>query len=204
VLSSLEAKGFIEVVLGTPRLFRAVEPKKAITRRLRQIEDDYMDLEHRIRDVLQNLQFEYSQKYNAAQGIITDIIFENEKFETTIREHLLKAEDEVIVSSSDLISGPSLDETIKDLALKGVSVKVLSSNNRVANKLPNIPFKGFLSPGVNSRNVESNPLKFVVVDNKNVSLLIECGEQKLFIDIQSASLCKALRESIKHVSGQGR
>ncbi|HMK94205.1 MAG TPA: helix-turn-helix domain-containing protein, partial [Candidatus Limnocylindrales bacterium] len=50
VLSTLESKGFIEADQGKPKLFRAIEPKKAFRRRLRQMEDDYLDLERRIRD----------------------------------------------------------------------------------------------------------------------------------------------------------
>jgi sugar-specific transcriptional regulator TrmB len=202
VLANLGSKGFVEADVGTPRLFKAIEPKKAIIRRLRQIEEDYLDLENRIKDVLLNLQFEYSQKYNMGQGIITEIIVGFDKFKSAFREHLSKAEDEVIFSSSDLLSRPSLGETIKDLTAKGVSVTALSPNNRAINKVPNGLYNGLSSLGVTTDRIESNPTKFMVVDDRNVSLIIDSDEEEIFVHITGGPLCKALRDSLQRANGK--
>ena len=196
VLSTLESKGFIEVVRGKPKLFRAIEPKKAFSRRLRQMEDDYLDLELRIRDGLQNLQFEYSQRYNKTQGTVTEVIVGYNAFERVIKENLLRAEDEVLVSSSELISQLHLEQLIKDLRLKGVSI------NAICPSLPatdNGISKGLIGElaglEVKIRVSESIPSKYVIVDNRSVSLFIDGYECETCVQIQSAALCQVLRES---------
>ena len=73
VLSTLESKGLIEVVQEKPKLFKPTEPKKALRRRLRQIEDTYLELEHKTRETLQDLQLEYNQKHDVIRGIVSEI-----------------------------------------------------------------------------------------------------------------------------------
>jgi sugar-specific transcriptional regulator TrmB len=203
VLSTLESKGFTEVVQGTPKLFKAIEPKKAVSRRLRQIEDDYLDLEYRIREVLQNLQFEYSQKHNTAQGIVTGIIVGSDEFGSIVKENLLKAEEEVLVSSSDLISQLRLEETIKNLLLRGISINAICPNGPPAKKGSNGVPNGLLGLGVNTRALGSPPSKFIIVDNKSVSLILNGYEVETCIQIQGTALCRVLRESFKETWGKG-
>ncbi len=170
VLSTLESKGFIEIVEGKPKLFRAIEPKKAFRRRLRQIEDDYSDLEHRIGEALQNLQFEYNQKYDKTQGIVTSIVAGSKAFESVVKENLFKAEDEVLISSSELIPRLHLEEVIQDLRMKKVCVNMLCSSARVTDNGGDGVSNLLLDLGVNSRESESIPSKYIVVDSKSVSL----------------------------------
>jgi sugar-specific transcriptional regulator TrmB len=203
VLSNLESKGFIEADQGSPKLFKAIEPKKAVMRRLRQIEDTYLDLEHSIRDVLQNLQFEYSQKYNAAQGIVTEIIVGSDDFKSLIKENLLKAEDEIFFSSSDLIHQLCLEEIIKNLRLKGISINAICPSLPTAKKSSNGGSNGLLDLGVNARLFESTPSKFIIVDNKSVSIILYGNEEETCIQIQGAALCRVLRESFKGTLGNG-
>ena len=199
VLSSLESKGFIEIVEGKPKLFRAAEPKKAFRRRLRQIEDDYQELEHSIREGLQYLQAEYTQRYGNTQGTVTEVIVGSEAFESVVKKNLLKAQDEVLISSADLISRLHLEEVIKNLSLKGVSINAIcpslqalaKEHARVSNGL----LDDLVGLGVNVRVLESVPCKYIIVDNQNVSLFLDnCGEETC-IQIQSAALCHALREN---------
>jgi len=196
VLSTLESKGFIEVVRGKPKLFRATEPKKAFRRRLRQMEDDYLDLEQRIRDGLQNLQFEYSQRYDKAQGTVTEVVIGPAAFERVVKENLLRAEDEVLISSSELISRMKLEEPIKDLRLKGVSINAIchslpATDNSMSKEL----IDKLVGLGVKIRVLESIPSKYLMVDNRSVSLFIDGYEDETCIQIQSPALCQVLRES---------
>lgn len=196
VLSTLESKGFIEVVRGKPKLFRATEPKIAFRRRLRQMEDDYLDLEHRIREGLKNLELEYSQRYESTQGTVSEVIVGSNAFESLIRENLLRAEDEVLISSSDLISRLHLEESIKDLQLKGVRINAISPSlptkyNGTSSRRPN----ELLGLGVNTRVLESASPKFIMVDNRSVSLLLDSYEKETCVQIQSPGLCRVLRES---------
>jgi sugar-specific transcriptional regulator TrmB len=196
VLSTLESKGFIEVVRGKPKLFRATEPKKAFSRRLRKMEEDYLDLELRIREGLQNLQFEYSQRYDNAQGTVTEIMVGSNSFERVIKENLPRAEDEVLISSIELISRLHLEELIKDLRLKGVSInatcpRLPATDNGISKDLIG-KLEGL---GVKIRVLESIPSKYLIVDNRSVSLFIDGYEDETCILIQSPALCQVLRES---------
>ena len=196
VLSTLESKGFIEVVQGKNKIFKASEPKKAVRRRLREIEDNYLELEHRIGEKIQNLQFEYNQKYGKTQGIVTDVIVGSNAFESVIKVNLLKAGNEVLVSSSELISRLHLEELIKDLRLKGVSINVICpslpiTENGISKRLSD----ELLGLGVNIRGLESSPLKYIIEDNLNVSLFLGDYEEETYVQIQSTLLCRALRES---------
>jgi len=204
VLSSLESKGFIEVVNGKPKLFKAAEPKKAFRKRLRQIEDDYLDLERSIKEGLQNLQSEYTQKYGNTQGTITEVIVGSNAFESVIKNTLLKAEDEVLVSSIDLVSRLHLEEIIKDLQLKGVSINALStrlppSNNNISKGLSD----ELLDLWVNTRVSKSIPSKYLIVDNRSVSLFLNGYEEETCVQIQSAPLCQVLRENFLQTWSNG-
>jgi len=196
VLSALESKGFIEVLEGKPKSFRAVEPKKACRRRLRQMEDDYLDLENKIGEAMQNLQFQYSQKYDKTQGIVTEVIIGANAFENVIKQTLRKAKDEVLFSSSnDLIARLNLQEILKDLRLKGVSINVLCQSFPAADKdVSNGVIEGLLGLDVNIRLSESIYSKYVVVDNQNVLLLVDGQEEETCLQILSSALVRVLRE----------
>jgi sugar-specific transcriptional regulator TrmB len=196
VLSTLESKGFIEVVRGKPKLFRATEPKKAFRRRLRQIEDDYLDLEFKIREQLKNLELEYSQRYDSTQGTLTDVIVGSNAFESLIKENLLRAEDEVLVFPSELISRLHLEESIKDLELKGVKINAISLSLPVTyNAISGRHSDELLGLGVSTRVLEAGQPKYIMVDSKSVSLLLDSYEQETCVQIQSPALCRVLRES---------
>jgi sugar-specific transcriptional regulator TrmB len=196
VLSTLESKGFIEVVRGKPKLFRATEPKKALRRRLRQMEEDYLDLEHRIREGIKNLELEYTQRYDNTQGTVTEVIAESNAFETVIKENFLRAEDEVLISSSELVSRLHLEESINDLLLKGVRVNAMSLTLPAAySGISDRRSDELVGLGANTNVLESFPFKYIIVDNKSVSLFLDSYEQETCVQIQSPALCRVLRES---------
>jgi sugar-specific transcriptional regulator TrmB len=196
VLSALESKGFIEVSEGKPKQFTAVEPKKACRKRLRQMEDDYLDLENKIGDALQNLQFQYSQKYDRTQGIVTEVIVGSKAFENVIKQNLLKAKDEVLFSSScELIARLNLEGILKDLRFRGVSINVLCQSFPASDKdVSNGVIEGLLGLDVNIRLSESVQSKYIVVDNQDVLLLVDGQEEETCIQILSSALCRVLRE----------
>ena len=207
VLSSLESKGFIEIDEGKPKLFRAAEPKKAFRRRLRQIEDDYLDLEHSTREVLQYLQAEYAQRYGNTQGTVTEVIVGSEAFENVVKKSLLKAQNEVLISSSELISRLHLEELIKDLSLKGVSIDAIcsslpSASGGFSNGLGLLD--ELVGLGVNVRVLESVSSKYIMVDNLTVSIFLESYEEETCVQIQSSVLCQVLRENFMLKWGNGR
>jgi len=206
VLSALESKGFIEAVEGKPRLFRAVEPRKAFRRRFRQIEDDYLDLERKIGEAMQSLQFEYDQKYEKTQGIVTKVIFGLNSFERIIKESLFRAEVEVLVSSSDLIFRLHLEESIKDLRLKGVNINALCpSFPAIDNGSSSGLSDELMGLGVNARvSSELIPTKYLIVDNRGVSLFLDGYEDETCVQIQSAALSQMLRGSFMLTWGKGR
>jgi hypothetical protein len=142
------------------------------------------------------LELEYSQRYENTQGTVSEVIVGSNAFENVIKENLLRAEDEVLISSSELISRLHLEEAIKDLQLKGVRINAISFG------LPSTYNGTFdrrsgelVGPGVNTQLLESVPSKYIMVDNKSVSLLLDSYEQETCVQIQSPALCRVLRES---------
>jgi sugar-specific transcriptional regulator TrmB len=99
VLSTLESKSFVEISQDRPKVLSAAEPKRAFRNRLRQIEEDFVDLELKTRDLLQTLQFQYNLKYDKIQGIVSEIFVGGAASANSIRENLLKAEDEALFST---------------------------------------------------------------------------------------------------------
>jgi sugar-specific transcriptional regulator TrmB len=205
VLSGLESKGFIETIQEKPKIFKATEPKKAIRRRLRQIEDDYLDLEHRISEVMHNLQSEYSQKYDKTQGTVTRVLVGSKAFESVVKENLSKAENEVLLSSTELISQLHLEETFKDLQVKGVCVNALSPGLQTANNgFSNGHSEELANLGVNIRVSTSFPFNYITVDNQTISLLLNGNEEETCIQIQSQALSRRLREIFTQKWENGR
>jgi len=195
VLSTLESKGFIEIYQEKTKLFKAVEPKIAIRSRLRRIEDNYIDLEQKSREALEELQIEYSQKYDAVQGIVSEIRGENDSFESVFREALLKAKEEVLISSGEYIIQQHLEESVKGLLDKGVRIRALWSNNTATNNgTSNLP-NTLTNLGINTRLLETSLSKYFIVDNKSVMLILGEQEKGTYIQIQGRSLCRVLRES---------
>ena len=160
------------------------------------MEDDYLDLERSVREGQQSLQYEYSQRYGSTQGTVTEVKVGSNAFESVIKESLLKAEDEVLVSSSELIFRLHLEEIIKDLRLKDVSINALcpplpAVDNGVSSGLSG----ELVGLGVNARVVKSIPSRYLIVDNRSVSLFLDGYGGETCVQIQSASLCQVLRES---------
>lgn len=159
------------------------------------MEDDYLDLEHRIREGLKNLELEYSQRYENTQGTVSEVVAESDAFENVIKENLLRAEDEVLISSSELVPRLHLEDSVKDLQLRGVRINTM--NQRLPpsyNLIPDHHSDEPIGLGVN-KLLESVPFQYVIVDNKSVSLLLDSNERETCVQIQSPALCRVLRES---------
>ncbi len=197
IIYGLESKGFLEVFQEKTKLFKAAEPKKALRRRLRQIEDDYLDLEQKTKEILQDLQLKYNQKTDAVQGVVSEIQIGENSTANLVRESLLRAEDEVLISSGELIIRLCLGELVKDLVSKGVQVSALCSTFPVpANVISEGFHNGLANFGVDTRMLKSNLTKYFIVDNRRVMLIL--GEvEETCIQIEGAALCNVLRESFK-------
>jgi sugar-specific transcriptional regulator TrmB len=190
VLSILESKGFVEVSQEKPKVFRAVEPKKALRRRLRQIEDDFFDLELKTREALQTLQLQYSLRYDEIQGVVSEIFDVGSSSESRIRESLLKAEDEVLFSTGEALGRLNIEDLCKVLLERGVKIRAIVSLSSIKNIEK---FDRLSSLGVNMRQFDSELTKYFVVDDKYVSLLIDGQEDQTWVQIHGHSLCRVLR-----------
>jgi sugar-specific transcriptional regulator TrmB len=191
VLATLESKGFIELVQEKPKVFKAAEPKKALRRRLRQLEDDFLELELKTKEALLSLQTQYNLKYDIIQGLVSEIFVGSKSFGSRIQESLSKAENEVLISWNGPISGLDTNTVFGELRGRGVSVRAMFPNAAVREK-------GFLSGlselGVDVRLLETLPSEYVVVDEKNVSLIIEGSSEPTCVQIHGSGLCRVLRE----------
>jgi sugar-specific transcriptional regulator TrmB len=191
VLATLESKGFIEVVQEKPKVFKAAEPKKALRRRLRQLEDDFLELELKTKEALLSLQSQYNLKYDIIQGLVSEIFVGSKSFGSRIQENLAKAESEVLISWNGPISGLDTKTVFGELLGRGVPVRAMFPSAAVREKSF---LSGLSELGVNVRLLEILPSEYVVVDEKNVSLIIEGSSEPTCVQIHGSGLCRVLRE----------
>ncbi len=191
VMSSLESKGFVETAQEKPKIFKAIEPKKALRRRLRQIEDDFFDLELKTREALQNLQLQYSLKYDEIQGIVSQIFVGGTSSARGIQENVLKAEDEVLFSSGEVCKNLNIEDLCVALLQRGVKIKALVSLSSTKNREVFYRLAGL---GVSVRVSDFIHDRYFIVDDKCVSLLIDGENNETCVQIHGAVLCRVLRE----------
>ena len=191
VLSTLESKSFVESSQDRPKVLRAAEPKRAFRNRLRQLEDNFIDLEQKTRDALQSLQFQYNLKYDRIQGIVSEIFVGGVTSDSRIRDNLLKAEDEVLFSTGEAYSSLQIEDLCEIVINRGVGIKavIAKSSPKYINILNHLS-----DLGVKVRQLDFLPAKYFVVDDKYVSLLIAGQESEICVQIQGSILCRVLRE----------
>jgi sugar-specific transcriptional regulator TrmB len=199
VISSLESKGFVETAQDKPKLFKAVEPKKALRRRLRQIEDDFFDLELKTREALQTLQLQYSLKYDEIQGIVSQIFVGGASSSRGVQESLLKAEDEVLFSSEEVFGNLRVETLCRELLERGVKIRAIVANSPTRNMGI---CEHLADLGVSIRVSDYLPTRYTIVDEKCVSLIIDGQNEEICILIHGAVLCRVLREKFLYSWGK--
>ena len=191
VLSTLQSKSFVEISQDRPKVLSAAEPKRAFRNRLRQIEEDFVDLELKTKDVLQALQFQYNLKYDKIQGIVSEIFVGGASSANGIRENLLKAEDEVLFSTGEVFSSLQIEDLCGIALERGAGIKAVIAQSSTKN---NGVLEHLSSLGVSIRLLDLLPAKYFVVDDKYVSLLIDGYESETCIQVQGSVLCRVFRE----------
>lgn len=191
VLSALEAKGFIEVIQEKPKIYRAVEPKIALRRRLKQLEEHTLELERKIREALPTLQLQYGLKHDIVQGVVSEIFVGCNSFSRSIRNTLLKALDEVLIVTGKFDVKLHEEDMFKRLLERGVSVRVLCSD---VNKNNKDVLDRLLDWGLNVRVQDAFNDKYYVVDDKYATTFINRSEENIGLQIHGPALCRVLRE----------
>jgi sugar-specific transcriptional regulator TrmB len=191
VLSTLESKGFVEISQERPKIISAAEPKRAFRHRLRQIEEDFNNLELETRDALQSIQFQYNLKYDKIQGIVSEIFDGGASSANSIRESLLKAEEEVLFSTGEVFGNLQIEDLFGVVLKRGVGIKAIIAKSQSKN-LSTIDHISTL--GINVRQLDLLPAKYFVVDDKYVSLLIDGYQSNLCVQIQGSAMCRVFRE----------
>lgn len=201
VLSTLGAKGFVEVIQQRPKIYRAFEPKIALRRRLKQLEEDFFELERKIRDELPTLQLQYSLKHNIVRGVLSEILVGFNSFAKNIREGLLKALDEVLIVTPKFNVKLHEEDMFRRLLERGVSVKVLCSgfdegSEDILERLINWGARISVQEGVTD--------KYYVVDEKSASTFINTSGDNICLQIHGAALCRELRKRFEERWEQAR
>jgi sugar-specific transcriptional regulator TrmB len=201
VLSTLQAKGFVEVIQEKPKIFRAEEPKKALRRRLRQLEDDFFELERKIREALLTLQLQYSLKHDNIQGVVSEIFWGSNSFAKGVQENLLKALNEVLISTPRFDIKLHEEDLFKRLLERGVSIKIICSdldegNKDVLNRL--------LDLGVSIRVFDALADRYYVVDDKCASIFSGGFGDEICLEVNGPALCRVLKERFAEVWEKAR
>lgn len=191
VLSTLGAKGFVEIIQTKPKIYRAVEPKIALRRRLKQLEEDFFELERKIRDELPNLQLQYSLKHDIIRGVLSEILVGCNSFTKSIQNTLLKALDEVLIVTPKFDVKPHEEDVFMRLLERGVSVKVLCSGFEESSE--DIVSR-FLDLGAQIRMQEAVDDKYYVVDDKSVYTFINSSGENICLQVHGTALCRVLKE----------
>jgi len=201
VLSALEAKGFVEVIQEKPKIYRAVDPKRALRRRLKQLEDDFFELERQIKEELPALQLQYSLKHEVIQGVVSEISVGSNSFAESIKENLSKALDEVLISTSKFDAKLFEEDSFKRLLERGVSIRVMCSDFDENSK---VVLDRLVDMGVYMRALEGLADRYYVVDNKCASAFISTFGQDISLQIHGSALCRILREQFEEMWKKAR
>jgi len=201
VLSTLGAKGFVEVIQHRPKMYRAVEPKIALRRRLKQLEEDFFELEQKIREVLPTLQLQYSLKHDIVRGVLSEILVGFNSFSKSIRESMLNALNEVLIVTPEFDVKLHEEDVFRRLLERGVSVKVLCSD---FNKSSNDVLGRLLDLGVKVRVQEAVRDKYYVVDDKSASAFVNSSGEDICLQIHGTALCRVLKERFEERWEQAR
>jgi len=201
VLSTLEAKGFVEVIREKPKIYKAVEPKKALRRRIRQLEDDCHELEWKIREVLPTLQFHYGQRHDAIRGVVDEILLGRNSLARNIRKSLLSALDEVSISTCEFDIKLHEEDLFKQLLERGVTVKVICS--KVDEKTEDILYR-LVDLGLDIRVLDALEDKYYVIDDKDVFTCIAKFGEEICLKVHGATLCRVLKERFEEAWEKGR
>lgn len=201
VLSTLRAKGFVEVIQAKPKIYRAIEPKIALRRRLKQLEEDFFELERKIRDELPTLQLQYSLKHDIIRGVLSEILVGCNSFAKSIRNTLLKTLDEVLVVTPKFDVKPHEEDVFTRLLERGVSIKVLCSgfeeaSEDIVSRLRDL--------GAQIRVEEAVKDKYYVVDDKSVSTFINSSGENICLQIHGTALGRVLKERFEERWEQAR
>jgi sugar-specific transcriptional regulator TrmB len=168
-----------------------VEPKKALQRRLKQLEEDSFELERKIRESLPTLQLQYSLKHDIIQGVVSEIIVGNNSSSKNIQETLTKALSEVLVVAADFDVKPHEVEVLKRLLERGVSVRVLCSD---VGKHSKPILDRLLNLGLNIRMQDGVAEKYYVMDNKYTTMFLQNFDENVCLQIHCSALCRVLKE----------
>jgi sugar-specific transcriptional regulator TrmB len=201
VLSSLEAKGFVEVIREKPKIYKAVEPKKALRRSLRRLEDDCYELEWKIREVLPTLQFHYSSRHDGIRGVVDEILVGRNSLVRNVRESLSTALDEVLISVSKFDVKRREEDLFKQLLERGVTVKVICS--KVDEKTKDA-LNRLIDLGLDVRVFDALVDEYYVVDDNFALTFIGRFGEDICLKVRGSILCRVLRERFEEVWEKAR
>jgi len=201
VLSTLEAKGFVEVIHVKPKIYEAVEPKKALRRRLRQLEDRTSELRWKIREVLPTLQFQYGLRHDAIQGVVDGIFVGRNSFVRDVQKNLLRALDEVLISTPKFEIKLHEEEMFKQLLKRGVNVKVICS--KVDETTKDI-FGRLTDLGLKIRFSDALADRYYVLDDKSAFTFIGRFGEEVCLLVHGPALCRVLKDRFNEAWEQAR
>jgi sugar-specific transcriptional regulator TrmB len=189
VLSKLERKGWIEIQSGRPVRYRAKPPAEAI--RLSKIEQ-----EERFKEasdtIIEELEPLYEQKAEVKKPDIW-VIRGGRNLLGKIGEMLARAQVEILISTPTLSKELlELRSFVPLLQVKNLAVRIITAEKTSAKKLGRIP-----NLGVRYRK----PLfgGGIIVDGKEVLLLLASGGEKLGIWSDEVGLAKFAKEYFEYL-----
>ena len=187
VLYSLEEKGFVNVSSSTPRKFKAVEPKKAITQCVKNRELEFSLYKKEASKLLTHLGKLSSRKEEPLEKIRIIKGYKNVIHLSEVVHRKVKHE---FLSISRLpLYQPYIDDYKEGIRL-GVDIKLIAC----APELERENLNAWKDINANIRIVDYMQTRFNVIDGKEVVMRFSGGKKYFALWIQNQSYAESMRE----------
>lgn len=185
-LASLEEKGFVNVFLGKPKRFTAMDPQVAINQMMDRREEDVKEYKRNARSLLKEIGKIGIRKEEPADAMRT---IEGYKNYLNLSVALHDRAEKSWCSISELSLYKPHVEAYKRNVKSGVDVRILTSKEEATSGKLDL----WTKIGVQIRYSQYLPTKFSVIDGRSVTLRIADKDKYVSLLIENESLAKSLQ-----------
>ncbi|MFQ5950548.1 MAG: TrmB family transcriptional regulator [Candidatus Geothermarchaeales archaeon] len=167
LLKELEREGFVDVLVGRPRKFRAADPGIALEAKLRGMKERVEELEARSERLTTWLSTIEGEAEEPGESVEMQVLQGREPFLRHYREHMERTENtfDVVLTKAFLRFAiqHGVDRDYFDMAQRGVAVRIVSEIDE-----SNIEGARIFGKFCRISNCENTTMNYVVLDEKEV------------------------------------
>jgi sugar-specific transcriptional regulator TrmB len=197
-LYSLKNKGFITIDNKKPKTFTAIEPKKTITKALKNKEKEFQQFQDEVNKITQTLgqmagrrESEVLEKFRVIKGYKKYL-----NFSAYLHNQVKK---EWFSISRLPVYKPHID-SYKEAIKKGIKIKLLVSHPDLKDE----NLKAWKAINANIRKIDYLQTRFSVIDGKEVVLRFSGGKEYIALWIKNESLAQSMRNYFLNLWKNGK